>query len=96
MSTFYIFMSMMESKKTQMKGVINIAYKEQNKGADFLAQSKLFEALPVYLLANHLCLDAYAQYALISGVNSLLPEKRQARMKVHCGSHQQSLPLFVQ
>jgi hypothetical protein len=93
-SSFYIFMSMMESKETQMKGVIHISYmvdrfKDQKKGAGILAQAKLFQAIPVYFLANHICLDTYAQHALISGVLSLLAEKHRARTKVHYGSHQE-------
>eukprot|EP00980_Cylindrotheca_fusiformis_P014666 scaffold3987_cov134-Cylindrotheca_fusiformis.AAC.16 len=88
---YYVLMSMLESKETQLNGVTIITYevgscKDTTNGTGYIEHTRLLQSLPIHVAAIHHCCDDPAQYLLQSASIRLLSTSQLARFQTHIGS----------
>jgi hypothetical protein len=88
---YYVLMSMIESKETQIDGLTIINYavgncKDRTNGTGFVEQTRLLLSLPIHMAAAHHCCDDTAQYILLSAAIRLGSATHLSRFQAHFGS----------
>mmetsp|Transcript_17683 Transcript_17683/g.43592 ORF Transcript_17683/g.43592 Transcript_17683/m.43592 type:complete len:575 (-) Transcript_17683:176-1900(-) len=89
---YFLAMSALQSEEAQIRGAVVITYtvgeyRDNKEGGGYMENMRLAMSLPVYVAANLMCCDEYAEYLLASTVVKAMPVKLRARFRSHYGSH---------
>ncbi|CAJ1932756.1 unnamed protein product [Cylindrotheca closterium] len=89
---YFLTMIALESEEVQTRGAVAITYtvgeyRDSKEGGGYLENMRLAMSIPIYIAANLMCCDEYAEYLLASTVVKAMPVKLRARFRSHYGSH---------
>lgn len=89
---YYIYQSLLQSKETQLGGIVIVAYsvgefKDKINRVGFLENARVSLALPLHYAGIHVCSTNQMEHIVGSSIISLMPAKLKARFKIQYGSH---------